>query len=163
MRHGNAVATTKTGKDADRPLSEKGVLEVEKIGEILDRQNFHPATVLCSPALRTWQTLCALHLDLNIKAEFVQLLYHGSAKDYVSVTISELQNGLPLLIIGHNPSISTVIEKLCNTDDIELSRPLILGTANVALLEFSAMSLDQSSGISDQLSGRGHLVRILKP
>ncbi len=102
-------------------------------------------------------------LDLNIKAEFVQLLYHGSAKDYVSVTISELQNGLPLLIIGHNPSISTVIEKLCNTDDIELSRPLILGTANVALLEFSAMSFDQSSGISDQLSGRGHLVRILKP
>lgn len=66
MRHGNTVATTKTGKDADRPLSEKGVLEVEKIGEILDRQNFHPATVLCSPALRTRQTLCALHLDLNI-------------------------------------------------------------------------------------------------
>ncbi|WP_295967516.1 histidine phosphatase family protein [uncultured Bartonella sp.] len=68
MRHGNAVATTKTGKDADRPLSEKGVLEVEKIGEILDRQNFHPATVLCSPALRTRQTFCALHLGFKYKS-----------------------------------------------------------------------------------------------
>lgn len=81
MRHGEAVATAKTVKDFDRPLSEKGLLEAKEIGEILIQKNFRPSTVLCSPALRTRQTLGALHLGSNIKPEFVKLLYHGSGKD----------------------------------------------------------------------------------
>lgn len=163
MRHAEAVAAAKTVKDFDRPLSEKGLLEAKEIGEILIHQNFRPSTVLCSPALRTRQTLGALHLDSNIKPEFVKLLYHGSGKDYVSVIISALPKSLPLLIIGHNPSISTAINKLCNSTEIELPRPLILGTANLALLEFSSIPVYQSTGFHDQLSGRGHLVSILKP
>ena len=156
MRHGEAVDTAKTGKDIDRPLSGKGIASARKIGKLLCKHHFHPRTILCSPALRTQQTLDALELDTSIKTDFIQKLYYGSINDYLSLIESTTVTGFPLLLIGHNPVLSSLATELCNPANVKLSLPLFLDTAHTALFEFSDIPVKQ-------LAGRGNLLTILKP
>lgn len=155
MRHGEAESAAKTGKDFDCALSQKGCMQAEFIGKILVKKAILPKNVVCSPALRARQTLEALHLDVGTKTEFFSRLYHGNVKDYLSVIETATQNGFPLQVIGHNPTISLIVAKLCNFDDGS-SLTLFLKPANLVLIDFP-------EDTKQQFVGKGHLVDVVAP
>ncbi|WP_295896267.1 histidine phosphatase family protein [uncultured Bartonella sp.] len=155
MRHGEAESTAKTGRDFDRALSQNGFKHAETIGKILLKKAIFPKNVMCSPALRTRQTLAALHLGKNTQLNFQNQLYYGSVRDYLTVTVNAERNGFPLLVIGHNPAISLIMSELCGFD----GTPVLvnfLKPVNLALIDVPEES-------KQQLIGKGHLIHVVTP
>ena len=156
MRHGEAEAGTKLGKDIDRPLSEKGRLDAKTIGTILPDYISGPLTIICSPAERTRQTLDALCLKSSISLKFIDKLYYGNFDDYISLISTIFQAGGPLLVIGHNPAISQVVTKLNHNCLPIASLPRFLQPANLALFDFPQAQ--------NRISiGRGKFIALIKP
>lgn len=155
MRHGEAESTAKTGRDFDRALSQNGIKNAEFIGKILVKRAILPKKVVCSPALRTRQTLDALHLDGCEKTDFYNQLYQGNITSYLSMVENAAQNDFPLLVVGHNPAISLLMSKLCCSKDI--SAPFdFLKPASLALI-------DVPENNKQQFIGRGHLIDVVTP
>lgn len=156
MRHGEAEAGTKLGKDIDRPLSEKGRFDAKTIGTILPDYISGPLTIICSPAERTRQTLDALCLKSSISLKFIDKLYYGNFDDYISLISTSFQAGGPLLVIGHNPAISQVVTKLNNNCLPIASLPRFLQPANLALFDFPQAQ--------NRISiGKGNFIALIKP
>ena len=156
MRHGEAEAGTKLGKDIDRPLSEKGRFDAKTIGTILPDYISGPLTIICSPAERTRQTLDALCLKSSISLKFIDKLYYGNFDDYISLISTSFQAVGPLLVIGHNPAISQVVTKLNNNCLPIASLPRFLQPANLALFDFPQAQ--------NRISiGRGKFIALIKP
>lgn len=156
MRHAEAHAASATVKDFDRALSEKGFMQAKKAGSILKQIINLPMVVVCSPALRTQQTLGALHLANRLKTEFVEKLYYGNVTDYLSIIASHTETDFPVLVIGHNPTISSVIATLRRRDEISCPFVNYLKPAGFALIDFP-------ENTKPDFSGKGHLVCMMEP
>lgn len=156
MRHGEAEIMSPTGKDYDRALSQKGCLQVTEIGKILKQNVDFPMVVLCSPALRTRQTLEALNFDKPIKTEFHKKLYQGSVVDYIAILARAFIIGVPLLLIGHNPTVSSMVSILRRPDDLSVRFSKLLKPAGLAVFDFP-------ENIKQNFLGKGHLISILQP
>src|ERR1700742_1648400 len=86
LRHAKALdpaASTEAGlADVDRPLTERGRRDTTNLADHLRLSGCRPGLVLCSPALRTRQTLdgVAPGLGLQAKVEVDERLYGASAQ-----------------------------------------------------------------------------------
>src|SRR5437660_1166241 len=70
-------------KDFDRPLSDRGLKAAPKMGAAMRDRNLRPNLILCSPSVRTRQTLtlaAAQAWDNSPKVSFPQELYEASAQ-----------------------------------------------------------------------------------
>ncbi|WP_295724041.1 histidine phosphatase family protein [uncultured Bartonella sp.] len=156
MRHGEAETGTKPGKDIDRLLSEKGRFDAKTIGTILAGYISGPLTIICSPAQRTRQTLDALCVKSSISLKIIDKLYYGNFDDYISLITTSSQDGVPLLVIGHNPAISQVVTKLNNNCLPVASLPRFLQPADLALFDFPIAK--------NRISiSKGNFIALLKP
>lgn len=127
VRHANAQATSHTGKDFDRSLSEKGVIQAVKLGDYLSSLNLLMDHFYVSSSVRTRETAKhALNSMVNIKYE--DCLYLSDSKELLRY-INELNTTSNILILGHNEGISSLASKLTN-------QYIVLDTANAILIEF---------------------------
>ena len=105
LRHAEAADGTPALKDRDRPLTEKGREDARLIGDYLARQTEKPGFALCSPALRTRETLdgiCA-RLSAPLATKYEETLYNASAGDILNA-IQQLPDRIAnVLVVGHNP------------------------------------------------------------
>jgi len=107
LRHGKSSWSDPTLADLDRPLAPRGEGASRSIAKYMRRKKIRPALVLCSPSLRTRQTLEAIASSLG-KSSSVELepqLYAAS-----EAKVLELLQALPesvdsVMLIGHNPSL----------------------------------------------------------
>src|SRR5205823_5891734 len=83
LRHGKSSRSDPTLSDLDRPLAPRGERASRRIAEHLRRKRIHPAVVLCSPSLRTRQTLEAIEPSLGkgCSVELVTELYAASEQE----------------------------------------------------------------------------------
>jgi phosphohistidine phosphatase len=116
MRHGKAAQNDKIA-DRDRPLTARGRRDSEAIGRALDK-GFRPDRMLCSPALRTKETLAALLSVLGAIADvaLVDDLYDHPG-DYTDVVAANGLRSERLLVIGHNPAIQDTAVNLIGAGD----------------------------------------------
>lgn len=118
MRHSESVAELSANitKDFDRPLTDNGIHQLEGVRDQLKALSFLPDVVLCSPSVRTRQTLEWIQevLGADVTVDFDEALYGID----VSALIEKLHNleddKQCVLIVGHNPSISDVIQRFFN-------------------------------------------------
>ncbi len=112
MRHAQAAASAE-GPDRDRPLSEAGRQQAQRVGKTLrDRGIQH---VLCSSAQRTRQTLESLQLEAPV--DYQDVLYNASAH-----TIAQQISGVDeevetLLVVAHAPGIPALATQLSHDAD----------------------------------------------
>ena len=117
LRHALAIPQS-GGGDIKRALSPKGKEDAAALGELMLNQNYLPDIILCSPAVRTRQTLEGLQQHIatpNLTSP--KILYNGSAGDYlheIQKTSDEHKN---ILIIAHNPSIYELVILLVMQED----------------------------------------------
>lgn len=114
LRHAHAERDAASGRDLDRPLSTLGHAQAEAGAAWLSERQIRPTQVLCSPALRTRQTLAALRMRLNelpIREE--SGIYEATPGELITL-IDQQRGAGTLLVVGHNPGLETLVTLLAD-------------------------------------------------
>lgn len=109
MRHGDAVDKS---VDAERPLSETGIQQVEKVAEFLELQ--FPAIKLCchSEKLRTQQTAEIIHDQLQVEAELQYFTALDPDENALSFCDQVNEFHENTLFVGHLPNVHLFLNNL---------------------------------------------------
>jgi phosphohistidine phosphatase len=124
LRHATARAPDPGRADRDRALSDHGIAQARALGAVMRLRGFVPDAVLCSPAVRTRQTLGAALPDLEAHAAaFPPGLYGASAGDLLHAvqTLGDDAAGC-LLLIAHNPGVHLLARMLADPHSAEYAR-----------------------------------------
>lgn len=109
VRHATTAPHSADG-DRGRPLTLGGQKEAVALGKLMKEEEFQPDLVLCSPAVRTKQTLEGIkgHLDVG-RVVHADMLYGGSTGDYLyelQQISDDIQN---IMVVAHNPCIYELV------------------------------------------------------
>jgi phosphohistidine phosphatase len=104
LRHAKTEQFSRSGRDFDRELAEKGILQCVLLKEIFQKNNWDKTLFIISTAKRTQQTF---KKSFSAIKSFKNLneLYLASAADLLSV-INQQKIIADLFLIGHNEGIS---------------------------------------------------------
>jgi len=116
MRHAEAGNSMNPNlRDFDRPLTAHGQNQCALQRQRLIAQNLYPDLILHSSARRTQQTAQLVAPQPTIDMQATDALYNGHGHDandnyrhYLKIAAAHGANSNCLLLIGHNPVISTL-------------------------------------------------------
>ena len=110
--------------DIDRPLNDRGYSDAHRVGAELKKSISEKTIFVTSPAIRAMSTSLIIARETKYPQGKIMIcpeLYDAERGDYESVIQSLDNNFECVLIFGHNPTISEVINKLLRTDVGEIS------------------------------------------
>lgn len=123
IRHAKTLQATAGERDFDRELAEAGHHQgVHMQAYLADIGIPASARILCSPSMRTRQTLSAcLPQHDPAQIEFADDIYAAHTGDLLSMLgeCLEQQPGC-LIAVGHNPSMDSIVRWLGQDDDLPL-------------------------------------------
>ena len=135
LRH--AKSTLKYGDipDHERPLNKRGKKQAPEMGILLKELHLVPDYIISSTAKRTVDTAKAVAEFCGYEGEINHdpLLYQASAEQYAKVLSVVPDKHNKVLIVGHNPAVEDLIEKLTNM--IELMK-----TCSLAQIDMNVKS-----------------------
>jgi phosphohistidine phosphatase len=114
LRHAKADSGDPEQDDHERPLARRGRRDAERMGAAITARGIAPGQVLCSSALRTRETLDRIlpHLPSGLAVAVDHQLYLASP-DEILARIALIEDRVSsLLVIGHNPGIAALAERL---------------------------------------------------
>ena len=116
LRHAKSDWNAGATDDLDRPLADRGRWAAAAVGVFLAEAGHVPNLVLCSPAARARETLDLAMAagDWNCPTETADELYYGTVDDMVALACQRL---VPVvMLVGHEPTMSSVLEHLTGAD-----------------------------------------------
>ena len=122
IRHGKSDWSAGIS-DRARPLTPSGIIDAPIMANVLKSKQYIPDIIYYSSAKRTTQTtqLLADNLGLSkeklIRCPELYLCYPEIILETIEVTPNEYNT---IAIVGHNTSISQVVNHLCSKHNIEL-------------------------------------------
>ena len=95
------------GDDFDRPLSDKGLADMELLAGTMTERGFAPSYCHCSPAKRTRQTLRALTQNglEGLAKDYPENLYNAPAGMLYEVIKGTDNAHKSAMVIAHNPGV----------------------------------------------------------
>lgn len=113
LRHAEALPPEPGQRDIERPLSSLGLAQAAAIADWLAERGLAPDRVLCSPALRTRQTLAALEPRLPLPPpQFEPGIYEATPGELCALLDKHLPGARRLLLVGHNPGLELSVALL---------------------------------------------------
>jgi phosphohistidine phosphatase len=95
-------------KDFERPLAPRGVKVAPKMGRVMRERKLRPDLILCSPSVRTRETLSlagSKAWDAQPGVRYDERLYEAAAGTLLEV-LRELPDEVGhVMIVGHNPGL----------------------------------------------------------
>ena len=136
LRHAEAVAPASGERDFDRALSDNGFAQAKIVADKAADKGYRPDLVISSTALRCRQTTDAFKraIDEETDVRYVDLLYDGSQNTYLEI-LSSQPGVASIMLVGHNPIISQVLETLIGHDAMQKSLAAGFPTAGFAVLD----------------------------
>ena len=138
LRHAKASRDDLALEDMARPLAPRGLSDCKVMRDYMRFADMHPGFIMCSPAVRTRQTLEAV---LPVLGEDMTVMYdHGLYLGGEAALINRLRRVADevatVLIIGHNPALQALAVSLANRGHAKAMRRLERGfpTAGLATL-----------------------------
>jgi len=115
LRHAKAIKRHDfIGDDTDRPLSELGEKQTEKIVELF--QYFGLKEIHTSDALRCLKTVEKLGQKLNltpiVATELSEYVFHKNKDKSIDYVLHQFSQNKPVLICGHNPFLTKYFKKM---------------------------------------------------
>jgi phosphohistidine phosphatase len=116
LRHGKSSWSDPALADLDRPLAPRGKRASRRIAKYMRRKRIRPALVLCSPSLRTRQTLEAIESSLGegSAVELVPELYAASERELLERLQALPESVGSVMLIGHNPGLHDLARVLAS-------------------------------------------------
>jgi len=132
LRHAQAEHPSDL-QDHDRPLTNKGVREAQRMGRLL--RGLRPELVLCSTALRaratTEEALGSAQLSPHVQE--LGELYDSDVPQHLDALLGVDGAITQLMIVGHNPTLERLVSRL-------VSRPIVMRTGSLAVVAIPAQS-----------------------
>jgi len=123
FRHGKSDAGLSGGTDHDRPLNERGRLDVSLVGDVCTGQGLNIDRIVCSTAVRTYSTAVLFAQRFGYDLNEIQLertLYLAEPLAYIQAIIqhsqSERGQSDSMMLVGHNPGISGLASAWTRSD-----------------------------------------------
>lgn len=116
-RHAEAHDPDDGMSDLARPLTRRGDKQAARMAAWLDRQLPEGTRILCSPAVRTEQTVRALGRRYKLCDE----LRPGASPEQLLQLVSWPNAKVPVLIVGHQPTLGETISHLLQMSELECS------------------------------------------
>ena len=112
VRHAKSSWVSGAASDHERPLAPRGTRAALTIGNWLAAHGHAPASVICSSALRTRQTLEIMQPCFPEPPEvrFEPGLYHAGSARIANILRRALVT--PVMLIGHNPGIGSFAQEM---------------------------------------------------
>lgn len=133
LRHGKSSWENPGLVDIDRPLLELGVTRTKKVCKYMQENQVVPDCLLSSPAKRAHNTagIVIEELKLSLVPQIDKSIYFGDIYKIID-NLANIDNSFGhLLIVGHNPLLTNMINKLANSFYIDW-----LPTSGLVTLEF---------------------------
>jgi phosphohistidine phosphatase len=125
--------------DFDRPLAQKGLKAAPKMGEAMRGHKLVPDLILCSPSLRTRQTLelaAAGAWDNLPDVRFERRLYEASQATLLKALRELPSSAAHIMVVGHNPGLQDLAARLAPADS-EARHQLTEKLPTAAIVSFS--------------------------
>ena len=114
LRHGKSSWHNSDLADHERPLTDRGKESASIMGKYLKKENLIPDLIISSTAKRANKTadIVAKKSGYDKKILKSDKLYSGSSEDYTSIIQEIADKNKTILLVGHNPVIEEVIERI---------------------------------------------------
>lgn len=116
LRHAHAGDPSEwDGPDAERPLSDKGRAQADRLGAHLAAIGFRPDAVISSPMVRAVETaeIVAEHLGVSVTVD--ERLGRMVGAEDVAEMIDDVGGPQRPILVGHDPDFSDLVATLCGT------------------------------------------------
>jgi phosphohistidine phosphatase len=138
VRHAKASWSNNVFPDYNRPLESQGKSDIKKLSLYLKSKNYTPEYILTSAAKRTLETSNIISSVLfdNIIPPLKKdpLIYEASEKAFLKIISSIDSKYNSLMIVGHNPTITSLINKVSDAfiDHVP--------TSGIAVIDFEQLN-----------------------
>lgn len=123
LRHGLADwPDWDPARDHERPLTKEGLKKMKEQAKTLLALDLKLDAILSSPYTRAYQTadIVAAKLRLDVKTE--PRLAPGFTYDKLTEIVAAFEDDQALLLVGHEPSFSTIIAELIGGGRVQLKK-----------------------------------------
>jgi len=153
LRHARSAWAQPGERDFDRPLDGEGYAEAEIVAEKAAENDYRPDRLISSTAVRCRQTAEAIRRAIDEELEFVFIdeLYNAPIDTYLEL-LDANADVRSLMIVGHNPTIEEVLDRLIGADHSASVIPIGYPTAGLAILERSSDAQEQNWRLVDFLT-----------
>jgi phosphohistidine phosphatase len=139
LRHAKSSRITPGSTDFDRPLSEEGRMEMERMAQVMVRSGYQPGRITCSTAQRARETLAPLLPRLRAEMDIclTRRIYEADAAALLAEVRMRAGDAESLMLIGHNPAMAELARLLVAEEErLDGSFP----TAALAVIELRSAS-----------------------
>lgn len=119
LRHGKTHQESSTGRDYDRKLNEKGIVQCALIGEYFENKKLD-CEVWCSSSKRTRETYSNVAKKVDLKNVVMRDDFYLCSRETFLKALWQRAGNDDVLIVGHNYGISDLATYLTDVR-IELS------------------------------------------
>jgi phosphohistidine phosphatase len=132
LRHAKSSWKHPELADHDRPLNKRGKRTAPVIGALLQEEDLVPDLMICSSAVRAHTTALLVAKACTYKGEIekTRKLYLADPQAYVDVLRQVPEKHGRVLLVGHNPGLEELIERLTG-------EAMAMPTAALACVELS--------------------------
>ncbi len=154
LRHAEAAPGRAGQDDRERPLTERGREDAQEVGRWLRELGLGCDEVMCSPALRTRETMEEIgHAGCpESEISIVHELYSAGPEGVRDIARSAAQDATIVAIIGHAPGLPTAASLLADGNGTEHAHEAFghgFPPAAAAVLRFSGHWSELSFGACD--------------
>lgn len=129
VRHANAASEDVNVADMDRPLSERGHDDAQQVAKRLRDKDLKLDALISSPANRAITTarLMAEFLGFT-KSQIIEdhRIFENTVDDLMNVITETADTVETLMLVGHNPALSSLAAYLTNDSAVSLSTCSVL-------------------------------------
>ena len=123
LRHGLADwPEWDVARDHERPLTKEGLKKMKAEAKTIAALDLRPDAILSSPYARAFQTADIVAKELGLEVQIEPLLAPGFDLERLAERVSAQARAQALLLIGHEPSFSTIITQLIGGGRVQLKK-----------------------------------------
>jgi phosphohistidine phosphatase len=110
------------GDDAERPLSDKGKAQANRLAQFLTSTGFRTDAVITSPKARARQTADIVAAALRLDVRLEPRLAEGIDPDIVDGVLRDAGSPRRPVLVGHDPDFSELLGFLAGTDAVTMKK-----------------------------------------
>jgi phosphohistidine phosphatase len=148
VRHSKSSWKETGFTDFDRPLNKRGKRDAPFMGKLLAEQGIQPEVIFSSPAKRALKSAKIIAEEIEYPLDEIITyaeIYHASTADLLEIIRNLDDTYYEVMIFGHNPSMTDIVNYL---SDFDLNN---LPTSGIVCIEFDGQPWRRISRHSGEL------------